>query len=73
MLNFFDAVAAFFESIWQMIVNLVTGLINAFLIVFSSISVPVQLLPLVPSFIGASVSIVLGIGITKLIIGWGNS
>lgn len=73
MLNFFDAVAAFFESIWQMIVNLVTGLINALVMVVASISVPIQLLPLVPSFIGASVSIVFGIGITKLIIGWGNS
>lgn len=56
-----------------MLINLVTGLINAIMIVTSAAGLPIQLLPLVPSFIGASVSIVMAIGITKLIIGWGNN
>lgn len=73
MLNFFDMIADFFASIWQMVVNLVSGLINALLIVSSACSLPVHLLPYVPSFIGASITIVFGIGITKLILGWGNS
>lgn len=56
-----------------MVINLVTGLINALVIVSSAVSLPTQLLLYVPSFIGASITIVLGIGITKLILGWGNS
>lgn len=73
MLNFFDSIVDFFASIWQMVINLVTGLINALVIVSSAVSLPTQLLLFVPSFIGASITIVLGIGITKLILGWGNS
>ena len=73
MLNFFDSIVDFFASIWQMVINLVTGLINALVIVSSAVSLPPQLLMYVPSFIGASITIVLGVGITKLILGWGNS
>ena len=73
MLNFFDSIVDFFASIWQMVINLVTGLINALVIVSSAVSLPPQLLLYVPSFIGASITIVLGVGITKLILGWGNS
>lgn len=73
MLNFFDSIVDFFSSIWQMVINLVTGLINALVIVSSAVSLPPQLLMYVPSFIGASITIVLGVGITKLILGWGNS
>lgn len=73
MLNFFDMIADFFSSVWQMIINIVTGLVNALLIVASSLAVPVGLLPYVPSFIAASITIVLGVGVVKLIIGWGNN
>lgn len=73
MLNFFNVISDFFSSIWQMIINIVTGLVNAMLILASSLAVPAGLLPYVPSFIGASITIVLGIGVIKLIIGWGNS
>ena len=73
MLNFFDMIVDFFTSIWQIIVNLVSGLINAILIVFSSVEIPLKLIAFVPSFISASVTIVIAVGITKLIIGWGNS
>ena len=73
MLNFFDMIADFFANIWQMLINIVTSLTNAIIIVSSATSLPVQLLAFVPSFIGASVSIVFAIGVTKLIIGWGNS
>lgn len=56
-----------------MIINLVTGLTNAILIVTSATSLPLKLLAFVPSFIGASITIVLAVGIVKLILGWGNS
>ena len=56
-----------------MVVNLVSGLVNALVIVTSSIQLPIQLLLYVPSFIGASITVVLAVGIVKLIIGWGNS
>lgn len=73
MLNFFDMIADFFTSLWQMVVNLVTGLVNALLIVSSAVTLPPQLMALVPSFISASITLVLGVGIVKLIVGWGNS
>lgn len=73
MLNFFDMIGDFFASLWQMVVNLVSGLVNAILIVSSSIQLPIRLLLYVPSFIGASITLVLAVGVIKLIIGWGNS
>lgn len=73
MLNFFDMIADFFTSIWQMIINLISSMTNAVLIISSACSLPVQLLAFVPGIVGASITIVFAVGIVKLILGWGNS
>lgn len=73
MFSFFSLISDFFSSLWQMVVNLVSGLVNAIIIVTSATSLPLQLMTLVPSFISASITLVLGVGVIKLIVGWGNS
>lgn len=72
MFNFFDTIVDFFDTIWQFITNFITGLINAIVIVTQATSIPLQLLVYVPSFIFTSITIVLAIGVVKLIVGWGN-
>lgn len=72
MFKFFGFLENLFNTLWELITNLVTGLINAVIIVQQSVSLPLSILPYVPSFIFTSISIVVAIGIIKLIIGWGN-
>ena len=73
MLNFFDMIADFFTSLWQFILNIISGTINAIQIVSSALSVPFQLTGLVNGIIGASIFLVVGLGVVKLLLGWGNS
>lgn len=73
MFGFFDTIVDFFDTIWQFITNFITGLINAIVIVTQSTAIPLQLLVYVPSFIFTSITIVVAIGIVKLLVGWGNS
>ena len=72
MFSFFDTVVDFFDTIWQFFTNIITGLINAIMIVTQATSIPLRLLVYVPSFIFTAISIVLAVGVIKLIVGWGN-
>lgn len=73
MLNFFDMIADFFSFLLQFILNIISGTINAIQIVSSALSVPFQLTGLVSGIIGASIFLVVGLGVVKLLLGWGNS
>lgn len=73
MFSFFDTIVDFFDTIWQFITNFITGLINAIFIITTATSIPLQLLVYVPSFIFTAITIVVAIGVVKLIVGWGNS
>lgn len=72
MFSFFDTIIDFFDTIWQFLTNIITGMINAIVIVTQATAIPLQLLVYVPSFIFTSITIVLAIGVVKLIVGWGN-
>lgn len=72
MFKFFDSFMDFITTIWNLVVNTISSLINAVVIVTQATSVPVQLLSYVPAVIGASITLVVGIGVIKLLVGWGN-
>lgn len=73
MSNFFKAIAEGFTLIVQFITNMVSSLLNATLLIAHLPSFTTTLIGQVPAIIGASISIVLGIGVVKLVLGWGNS
>lgn len=62
-----------FETLWNLITNVVTGLTTFLSVVFHSLTLPPQLILYLPSFLSASVMAVVSIAVIKLIIGWGNS
>ena len=71
-MNFFDKIIDFFSFISDIIVNLVSSITNLLIIVGSSLSLPLSLVLFVPGIIGASISLVCGVGVAKLLLGWGN-
>ena len=73
MFNFFTSITDTLSTIWQFIMNMLTGTVMMFQVVIGSFTVPVTLAYLVPSVLGVSVMIVASVGIVKLILGWGNS
>ena len=73
MSNFFKAIADGLTMIVQFITNMVSSLLNATLLIANLPSFTTTLIGQVPAIIGASISIVLAIGVVKLVLGWGNS
>lgn len=73
MSNFFKAIAEGLTMIVQFITNTVSSLLNATLLISNLPSFTATLIGQVPAIIGASISIVLAIGVVKLVLGWGNS
>lgn len=69
MFDFFDKVIGFFETIWDVVLNLVDGLITALEVLANMIAFPVVLYPILPAFLVSAVSITIAIGAVKFIIG----
>lgn len=72
MKEFFNAVIDFFDMIWNFLSNLVSGLVTAFSVLSSALTLPPVLVGFVPGIIGTSILVVGSIGVIKLIVGWGN-
>lgn len=72
-MNFFKAIQEFFDMIGMFITNVVSSLLNATMLIANLPSFCASLIGQVPAIIGASISMVLAIGVVKLILGWGNS
>lgn len=73
MFKFFSFLEEVITTLWDLITNVVTGIVNAYFIIQNSVSLPIAILPYVPSFVFTSITIVVAVGVIKLIIGWGNS
>lgn len=73
MFKFFDSLMDFIFTIWNLVVNTISSLINAIVVVTQATTVPLQLVSYVPAVIGASITLVVAIGVIKLVLGWGNS
>lgn len=69
MFDFFDKIIGFFETIWDVVLNLVDGLITALEVLANMIAFPVVLYPILPAFLVSAVSITIAIGAVKFIIG----
>lgn len=69
MFDFFEKILGFIESIWQFFINLINSTILAIETLLSSIILPLELASIVPSILGASVSIVVSLAIVKFIVG----
>lgn len=68
--NFFDTIINFFETIWDVVINLINSLVTLLQVAATSITLPAWLIGLqLPVFLIASVSAVTAIAIAKLIVG----
>ncbi len=72
-MNFFKAIAEALDMIGMFLTNVLGSLLNATLLIANLPSFTATLIGQVPGIIGASISIVLAIGVVKLVLGWGNS
>lgn len=70
MANFFDTIVTFFQTIWDVVVNLINSLVTLLQVAITSVTLPTTLLSIgLPSIIVASLSAVTAIAIAKLIVG----
>lgn len=69
MFDFFDKIIGFFDTIWNVVLNIVDGLITALEVLANMIAFPVVLYPILPAFLVSAVSITIAIGAVKFIIG----
>lgn len=72
MFNFFNSISEFFSMIGSLIVNWASSLFNALSVIVQVQSVPRLLTGVLPGIIGSCVWIVFGLGVVKLVLGWGN-
>lgn len=73
MLGFLNWIVSLFELGFDLIVNMIQSLVQMMLIIQNSLGLPSILTSYVPPIIGASIMSVVGIGLCKLLLGWGNS
>ena len=73
MKNFFSAFIEGLTMIVQFLGNMVSSLLNATMLIANLPSFCATLIGQVPAIIGASITMVLAIGVVKLVLGWGNS
>ena len=72
MKAFFESISGFFSMVGSMITNWATSLFTGLEILFSVQTIPGLITPIVPAIVGSCIWIVFGIGIVKLLLGWGN-
>ncbi len=73
MTNFFNVILDFIRNAFTFLSNIIDSTLNAALLIANIPSFLIYLSGFVPSIIGASIMIVLAVGVVKLILGWGNS
>ena len=72
-MNFFNAILDFLYNGMLFIGNIINSTLNATLLIANLPAFTATLIGFLPPAIGASVSIVLAVGIVKLVLGWGNA
>lgn len=71
-MGFLDWIVNFFQALWMFIENLISSITTLLYVLYQSLTLPPILIGYVPAIIGASISAVVGIGVAKLLLGWGN-
>lgn len=69
MFDFFDKIIGFFETIWNVVLNLINTLITAISTLNVIIQLPTFLVPFLPSIILTGVITVVGFATVKFLIG----
>lgn len=69
MFDWLNSISGFFETIWQFVQNLIGSLITGIGILASSTSLPLAMIRFMPAIIGASISIVMVVGVVKFVVG----
>lgn len=69
MFDFFDKIIGFFETIWNVVLNLINTLITAISTLNVIIQLPAFLVPFLPSVILTGVLTVIGFATVKFLIG----
>lgn len=73
MFEFFDTVVDWFTVIFNMIINVIAGIINFFDILIEAIKVPFKLIPFLNPLLVSAILIVTSIGVVKAILPGGNN
>ena len=69
MFAFFDQIIGYIELIWNFVLSFFKALGFAISALVSSITIPTTLIAYLPTFLGASVSIVIGVYLVKFLLG----
>lgn len=69
MFAFFDQIIGYIELIWNFVLSFFKALGFAISALVSSITIPTTLIVYLPTFLGASVSIVIGVYLVKFLLG----
>lgn len=72
-MDFFSSIFEFFSAIWNVLLNVFNSMGTLFTILMNVITVPNLLVGVLPAFIYTSMLIVIGVGVVKVILGWGNN
>lgn len=73
MMNFFETILDFLTQAYNFMSNFIVSVFNATMLVSTLPTFITTLIGFVPPIVGASLTAVLGIGVVKLVLGWGNS
>ena len=69
MFDFFGQILGFVETLFNMVINIVTMLVTLIQGRIGAIEIPLQLAIVAPSILGVSISIFLAVFVAKFIIG----
>lgn len=69
MLEFFDQIIGFIESVFQFLINIVESLILLIAVIPGAIALPLTLAGYLPGIIATAVMSIVAIGVAKLIVG----
>lgn len=69
MLNFFQTIIEYIETAWLFLVNIFDYTVILTRTVVGSVEIPLLLSPIVPTFIWVSMSVIIALGVIKIILG----
>lgn len=73
MLNFFDTIIDYIKIGFNLLLNSVRNIFQLVSLLQNAVLVPATVSPFLPSFLSACVSVIVSVGVLKLVIGRDNS
>lgn len=69
MLNFFQTIISYLETLWSFLSNMLSGLVNLFVVLLKALTLPQVLPGYLTPVLGSAVVIVSAIAVLKLVVG----